>query len=380
MSRKKIIHILHSVGGVDTSLRVLLKSIDSSKFENIVIHGTKDNSKFLDDSGNYVDEYKIPIERDINFIKDFKSIVKAYKIIKKEKPDLIHAHSAKGGLISNGLGYFLKSVTVLHTPQAYSFLSTNNKIKRYFLVFIERLLKNKNSILLASSNSELERGIDEVKYKKSKTALFNNSISPIVLNPEFRDISSHKLPAEYICTVGRPSYQKNIEMMIEVLKEVKKEIPNIHLVIMGVGVVSPNTENVKRLIKAYGLESNTTMIEWIQRERIFHIVSKSKLYISTARYEGLPYAIIESLSLSKSIIATDCDGNRDLVRDGENGFLVDTDAISVMSDKIIGLIKNDSKRLEFEKKSLQIFNQEFNLDKNISDLEAFYTSCCVNQQ
>lgn len=377
MSRKKIVHILHSVGGVDTSLRVLLKTIDSSKFENIVIHGTKDNSNFLDDSNKYVREYKIPIERDINLVSDFRSIIKAYKIIKEEKPDLIHAHSAKGGLIGNTLGFFLNSVNVLHTPQAYSFLSANNSMKRSLLVSIERILKNKKSTLLASSNSELERGIKEIKYSESKTALFNNCISPIELDPKFSDLSSHNLPDEYICTVGRPSYQKNIEMMIEVLKEIKKEIPNIHLVIMGVGVVSPNTENVKRLIKVYGLESNTTMIEWIQRERIFHIVSKSKLYITTARYEGLPYAVIESLSLSKSIVATDCDGNRDLVSDGENGFLLDLDAVNLMSKKTIELIKDDSKRLEFGKKSLQIFNENFNLDKNILDLEALYSRYCV---
>lgn len=379
MSRKKIIHILHSVGGVDTSLRVILKSIDSSKFENIVIHGTKDNKNFFDDSNNYVKDYAIPIERDINLIKDLKSIIKAWKIIKREKPDLIHAHSAKGGLISNTLGFFLNSITVLHTPQAYSFLSTSNKMKRSFFVLIEKLLKNRNSILLASSNSELERGITEVNYKKSKTALFNNCISPIKLDQNFSDVLSYNLPKEYICTVGRPSYQKNLEMMIEVLKEIKNRIPNIHLVIMGVGVVSPNTDNIKRLIKAYGLESNTTMIEWVQREKIFHIVSKSKLYISTARYEGLPYAIIESLSLSKSIIATNCDGNRDLVIDGENGFLLDSDNVDLMSEKTIELLQNDSKRLKFEENSLQIFKQKFNLDKNIKNLEEVYSRYCVKQ-
>ncbi|MBU2926788.1 glycosyltransferase [Winogradskyella psychrotolerans] len=379
MSKKKIVHILHSVGGVDTSLRVLIKAIDSSKFENIVIHGTKDNSNFLDDTNNYVKEYKIPIERDINVLKDFKSIIKAYKIIKKEKPDLIHAHSAKGGLVGNSIGFILNSINVLHTPQAYSFLSASNGLKRRFYVLIERVLKNKKSILLASSNSELERGISEIKYKKTKTALFNNCISPITLDSEFSDISQYNLPEEYICTVGRPSYQKNIELMVEVLKEVKKEIPNVHLVIMGIGVVSPNTENVKQLIKSYGLEANTTLIEWTERERIFHIVSKSKLYITTARYEGLPYAVIESLALSKSIIATDCDGNRDLVFDGKNGYLVDAEDISLMSKRTIELIKNDSQRLEFEKNSLEIFNQNFNLEGSIKNLEALYLKYCITR-
>ena len=209
MDRIKIIHILHSVGGVDTSLRVILESIDSSCFENIVIHGTKDNTNFFNDNKNYVREYTIPIEREINLIKDFKSIIKTCRIIKKEKPDLIHAHSAKGGLIGNIIGLFINSVTVLHTPQAYSFLSTSNKFKRGFFLLVERVLKNRNSILLASSNSELQRGIHEVKYKKSKTALFNNCISPIKLDTQFSDLSAYNLPKEFICTDGRPSYQKN---------------------------------------------------------------------------------------------------------------------------------------------------------------------------
>ena len=352
--------------------------MDASKFEHIVIHGTKDCSSFIDATNTAAKEYKIPIERDIHFIKDFKSILQAYKIVKKEKPDLIHAHSAKGGLIGNTIGFFIDGIKVLHTPQAYSFLSTKNRLKRYFLVFIERILKNRNSILLASSNSELERGLNEVKYKRSKTALFNNCISPVILNSKFSDLSSYNLPTEYICTVGRPSYQKNIEMMIEVLREIVKEMPDIHLVIMGVGIVSPNTENVKRLIKKYGLESNTTMIDWIEREKIFHIVSKSKLYITTARYEGLPYAVIESLSLSKAIVATDCDGNRDLVIDQKNGFLLELDAVELMSNRIIELIKNDSIRLKFEDNSQKIFNERFNLDKNIKDLETLYFSHCDN--
>lgn len=377
MKKIKIIHILHSVGGVDTSLRVILKSIDASKFENIVIHGTKDNSNFNDNSNNEIKEYTIPIERDINIIKDFKSIFQAWKIIKKEQPHLIHAHSAKGGLVANVVGYFFDKITVLHTPQAYSFLSSENKLKRKLFVYIERFLKNKNSVLLASSNSELQRGLKEVKYKKEKTALFNNCISPIQLDPKFSDISDLNLPQEYICTVGRPSYQKNIEMMIEVLNKIKKTIPNIHLVIMGVGLVSPNTESVKSLINQYGLESNTTLIDWIQRERIFHIVSKSILYISTARYEGLPYAIIESLSLSKAIVATNCDGNRDLVRDNENGFLLKQDDITLMSAKIIELITNDAMRTKFENNSHKIFEEEFNLDNNIADLEKIYLRYCA---
>ena len=373
MNRIKIIHILHSVGGVDTSLRMILENIDSSKFENIVIHGKKDNSDFLDNNENKVKEYKLPIERNISPIKDLRSIIGSWKILKKEQPDIVHVHSAKGGIIGNILGYFSKNKTVLHTPQAYSFLSTQNSLKKRLYIFIERLVKNRNSMLLASSNSELNRGLNEVKYAKEKTLLFNNSIDQVKLNPEYKNISEYNLPENFICTVGRPSYQKNIEMMVEVIKEVKKIIPNIHLVLMGVGVVSPNTESVINLIAKYKLETNFTLIDWVEREKIFHIVAKAQFYVSTARYEGLPYAIIESLSLSKAIIATDCDGNRDLVINNHNGFLINKDSVNFFAEKIIELQKNKELRETFEKKSFALFQDKFNIASNIKNLEQIYT-------
>ncbi len=372
MDRIKIVHILHSVGGVDTSLRMILENIDATKFESVVIHGTKDNSNFYDNKNNRLKEYFLPIERDISLLKDLKSIIEARKIIKKEKPNLIHAHSAKGGVIGNVMGKFVSSTTVFHTPQAYSFLSAESSIKRRLYVLIERLVKSKNSVLLASSNSELERGLKEVKYKKENTVLFDNCIAPIKLDSNYSDLASYNLPENYICTVGRPSYQKNIEMMVEVIREAKKQIPDIHLVIMGIGVVSPNTENVKQLIKSYDLQNNTTLIEWTERERIFHIVDRSKFYISTARYEGLPYAIIEALSLSKAIIASDSDGNKDLVIDGHNGFLIAQEDIESFTEKVVTLYRSTALRATQEQNSYQLFMERFNLNNNIQKLEQIY--------
>lgn len=372
MKKIKILHILHSVGGVDTSLRMIIGQIDASKTENIIIHGVKDNGNFIDSQGNSVREYLLPIERDIHPFKDLKCLIKALLIVRKEKPDIIHGHSAKGGLIANFLGYFLKSKPVYHTPQAYSYLSTSNKLKKQLFIFIERVMKNRNSILLACSESELKRGLVEVKYPKDKVLLFNNCINEIQLAQDNSSINNFYLPENYICTVGRPSYQKNIELMIEIIKEVKISIPDIHLVVMGVGVVSPNTENVKRLISEYNLDGNITLIDWIERDKILEIVSKSKFYISTARYEGLPYAIIESLALKKAIIATNCDGNRDLVIDEFNGYLIDAERIDLFVDKCIKLYVNDEIRNGFEKNSFSYFKEKFDLKVNIYSLEKIY--------
>ena len=369
MKKIKVAHILHSIGGVDTSVRLIVKNIDLEKFNNIVVHGKLDTSNpFLDIENKQVREFRTTILRDISLINDFKSIIHTYKFLKKERPDVIHAHSAKGGVIGKTVGLFL-GIKTLYTPQAFSYLSAQNKFKRAFFLALERLFANKNSILLASSNSEKKRGVEETGYVINNTLVFNNCIEPI---SSLRPLTINKeWPNEYICTVGRPSYQKNIELMIRVLFEVKKE-QKIHLVVMGVGPVSGQLESVKRVISELDMSNEITLLNWTERSDVFTIIKESKFYISTARYEGLPYSIIESFALSKPCIATDCDGNRDLIVDGHNGFLVDKNDINHFKQMILKLLNNQNLLEQFSINAYQAFINNYDIQKNIKELESIY--------
>lgn len=371
MNKIKILHVLHSVGGVDVSLRLILENINPDYFENIVVHGKRDTKKpFVDKNSNQLKEYNFPIKREISPIKDCIAVFKTIKVILKEKPNVIHCHSSKGGIIGRAAGIFFKK-TVFHTPQAYSYLSAVTPTKRSMYLAIERVFKNFNSVLLASSPSEMYRGIQEVKYKKNKVLLFNNCIAPIKIHDVNLKPAIY-LPQTYICTVGRPSYQKNIEMMVEVIRGLKKAGQDCNLVITGVGEYSPNLNHVKSLIAKYGLEKNIILVEWIGREEIFKIIKKSMLYISTARYEGLPYSIIESLSLGKACVATNCDGNKDLIINGYNGYLVEKNDVNGMIDKILTLQNNKELCKKLESNAYKLYEEKYNIKKNIIELEKIY--------
>ena len=371
--KKKILHVLHAVGGVEVYLRLLSKNIDNEKFELISINQKDpEKAKFVDIQGNHIASYEIPIQREINIIKDFKCLVITIKVLFKEKPDIIHAHSAKGGIIARAATLFYR-VPVLHTPHAYSYLSAESEKKRQLFLFMERMFRRLNSFLLATSDSERKRGLNDIGYEEGKAYVFNNCIEPIQkLQKNDPLVKEFNLPAKYICTVGRPSFQKNIEMMVEVVSELKKKIEDIHLVVLGVGEYSPRKEAVTKKIIELGLEHNITLINWIERERILSIINGATLYVSTSRYEGLPYSIIESLALAKACIVTECDGNIDLVQNGINGYVIDQGNIGKMVDRVEELYSNEKIRKKFENASLEIFNQKFNIEKNISILEAIY--------
>ena len=369
MSKIKVAHVLHCVGGVDVYLRLLLDSLDTEKFEPLVVHGECDtNIQFLNKKSNKIKSFSTTIIRNISLFNDIKAIYTPYHILKTEKQNKIHCPREKGGLKGRIVGRLL-NIRTLYTPHAFSYLSAENKIKGKFFLYLEKLFSNGNSILLATSESEYNKAISEVGYIKEKALYINNAIKK--LNPPYNLKIDKTWPDNYICTVGRPSYQKNIEFMVKVHALVNK-YQDIHLVIMGVGHHSDKLEIVKKLIADLNLQNKVTLIDWTDRENILHIINNSKIYISTARYEGMPYSVIESLALSKPCVVSNCDGNKDIIINGYNGFVIDELEEIKFADKIMLLLNNLDLYEELSKNALNSFLENHDIDRMINRFEETY--------
>lgn len=358
-----------SVGGLIVSVKLISEHLNSDLYESVIIHDNNEVS-YKDNKGSLIRSFTVPFIRAINPIKDLITLIKVYKIIKAEKPDLIHCHSAKAGIIGRIIGK-LTNVPTLYTPQAFSFLSSNSNLKRRIFLAIEKLCKFNNSLLLACSNSEYKRGVEEVNYKQHQVRLWNNSLPPA---KEVNGQPSINIPKQYICALSRPSYQKNVEMLIEVMKILQPLLPELKLLIVGAGYHSPNKKSVETLIEKYNLSQNIILIPWIERTEALKIIKNADCVVSSSRYEGLPFAIIEALSLAKACVVTKVDGNQDLINNAVNGYTVELDDVKDMSEKIHTIITDPSLRTSFEQKSFTIFNEKFNINNTVTQLEEIYSS------
>jgi hypothetical protein len=97
-----------------------------------------------------------------------------------------------------------------------------------------------------------------------------------------------------------------------------------------------------------------------------NIINDSKFYISTARYEGLPYSIIESLALSKPCLVSNCDGHVDLIKDGFNGFVVSDENIDTYVEKALYLLSDEKALKQFSNNAFTSFNEDYNISKNMA--------------
>ena len=186
----KILHIARPVAGVGVYISLLSKHINEEQFSNSIICNNKDENICINNaSGVKIDHFHCNLRREINFVNDIKCVFNIIRILKEVKPDIIHCHSAKSGVLGRIAGRVLKIKTV-YTPHAYSYLSAESKTKKNILRKIERFFGLFYGYTFACSNSELLRAINDLKIKKEKVLLWNNSIENKVITKESKYLST----------------------------------------------------------------------------------------------------------------------------------------------------------------------------------------------
>ena len=363
----KILHIGQMIGGLDIYIRNSIIYNDVEDNEYVIVCGKEDKHPSVIRKGTVVKEYPISLFRSLNPVNDFKALIQAIKIIKKEKPAVIHCHSAKGGIIGRTAGW-ITGVKTFYTPHAFSFLCTSSKMKRWVFLMIERLTRF-NTYMLACSESEQQMARKMVGYYENHALVWHNAVPDASL--EKGKVVAISEP--YACYIGRPCYQKNPLFLLDVIKNVKDKGCNLKFILLGVGYHSPELETMKTKIQELGLTNFIKLEPWISHADCQEYVRKSLFYISTALYEGLPLAIVEAMSNGKAIIASDGFGNKDCVRHCENGYLLPLDAASY-AEKIIQLVNDDDLRKDMGRKSREFFLKDFFIENRIKLLQRIYES------
>jgi glycosyltransferase involved in cell wall biosynthesis len=230
--------------------------------------------------------------------------------------------------------------------------------------------KSWTTLFLPCSESELQLGQKRIGFNHSKCALWKNSI------PESTLAFSNSSPYEfdYICTIGRPSYQKNTDMLVRCMKKIKDEGHHIKCVIIGIGHHSPEKNIIINKIQTEGLSDDFILKEWISHAETLTILKNALLFILPSRYEGLPLSIIEAMALSKAVVATKVPGIRDIVIDSQTGLLVPLDDDESMVRAILRIKDDHILRKTLELNAREEYCKHYRTEEKIGDLERIYSS------
>lgn len=361
MPKKKLMHIAQSAGGVKNYIYMLLKNMDKSKYEQILVCSLDyDYNDFTDlvDHFEYVD-----MIREISIWKDIRCLLKLRKIIRKYKPDVIYLHSSKAGALGRLADIGIRN-TVLYNPHGWSFNMHCSSRKQSLYRLIEKALSLFTDHIVVISEAEKKSALVNGVCKESKTRVIYNGIDI----DEYNNLSKSFLltrsqlgipeDAYVIGAVGRLSKQKAPDTFIKAAALIKKEIPSAYFILVGDG---EDRKQIEKIIKENNLGNCVLITGWVKNTYEYINLLDQALLLS--RWEGFGLVIAEYMISRKPIIATRVDAIPDIISDGENGLLVEVDNMNHICNTVIKLFNNEALRKELVENGYTTVCERFDIKR-----------------
>ena len=258
-----------------------------------------------------------------------------YQISKKLKPDVVIGFSRFSSFLA--CFTFCKHIIARFDMNPYN-LSLKQKFWANYVInfpFVRKIVVPSSGMLAALSKRK--------RNHISKFIVIPNSVKKNTVLENARK-NGVKIDSPYIASMGRLSSQKNFELLIEAYSQ-SSIIEKYKLLIIGEGHLK------SKLLKDVERKNLANRILFTgQLSNPYPTVANSSFFVNSSSHESFCNVILEALTLSKPVIATDCDyGPSDMVINGENGFLIENDNLSQLIERLNSLGHNESLQNKFSR-------------------------------
>jgi glycosyltransferase involved in cell wall biosynthesis len=313
----------------------------------------------------------------ISAIKDRKAVSGLRALLIDLKPDIIHTHNSKGGAIGRIAAKKAGIRWIVHQVHGFHFTKQQGIKKKIFEIIEKRLSKITDLILFQNWTDYRAAEVADMN-KNAKLLYLGNGIS-------FNEISlvSENIGIESPASIGRLvigcvarfDSVKNHGMLFEALSSVKTHVPfELHL--FGDG---PLIEKYKELVRESSIESRVVFHGFIDKLSMIETLKKCNLSVLVSKGEGKPRSLMESSYLGLPIIGTDVVGTNEVVKDGENGFLIKLDDSKALASKLELLYKDEVLWRHLSLNARRIATEEFDENRIVDRLLLIYKMLYENR-
>jgi glycosyltransferase involved in cell wall biosynthesis len=299
--------------------------------------------------------HELRLARSIDPIADLRGLVAVHRLIAGIGPDIVHLHSSKAGVLGRVVARLMgRAGTTFYSPRGLSFLQQDqSRVARGLYRMIERAGTLLGGTIVACSASERE--IIAREMRPARLALVENAVDVETIPLRHSNAGD----ALVVGIAGRVTYARNARLFANMAQRFGAS--GVRFVWVG-GGAAPETMELER--------SGVTVTGWMSRHDALAALSTFDIYLHPSRWEGMPIALIEAQVCGLPAVATDVVGNRDVIVDGETGFLcVDADSMANALGRLIG---DAALRERMGARARELALPRFNLDRLVGELEMLY--------
>lgn len=297
----------------------------------------------------------------------FKHLYFLSKFIKKHNIVLVQANGKGAGVYARLLKLLSPKIKVVFAYRGFHIYDYNSFQRNLYFIY-ERMMSYLTDKIINVSKGEQNLCLKHHVFKPEKSICIYNGIAPLKTKKNTELINKHQ-GKFIITTLTRFDFAKNMDFMYELAKLLRKE-KIIKFIWIGDG------EDKARL-EERAKQDNVNNVEFVgikNKDEIQEYFNISNLYLSTSRWEGLPFALIEACSAEIPIIASNVTGNNEVCINDVNGLLFELDDISSAKEAILKVFNNSELLLKYKNQSNKVFQENFTLDKMIFQHEKLYNS------
>lgn len=318
-----------NVGGPAVLVADLMRNLDSSKFEARLVTGYCDEneSDYLDEVATDIKAIRIPgFGRSISIGKDLKAFFLLMREIRRFKPDVVHTHTAKAGVLGRVAAFLARpSAKRIHTFHGHLLHGYFGSGKVQILVFLEKMLGLITYKFVAIGNvvkaDLVKAGIaKDRKFEVIYPGLQNLDLYPKLEARKTLGLDSKKI---YVVYVGRLTQIKRPDRLINLGRSLKASHPTAHLIIAGAGELLEDLT-----VKSESESLPITFLGW--RNDIDIILSASDITVLCSDNEGIPLTLIQASQAGLPIVSTNVGSVSDIVLDGITGLLTEVSGEGVI--------------------------------------------------
>ena len=370
--RIKVMQIIArmNVGGPAVIVAELMRGLDKGQFEQVLITGYCDETEadYLDEVANDISATRIAgLGRSVSPLADLKAFFGLIKTIKTFKPDVIHTHTAKAGVLGRLASIIAgRGATRIHTFHGHLLHGYFSSWKTSLVIAIEKFLAKRTHFLVAIGNEVkqdlLSAGIGSpTQYK----VFFPGLPEPRTASKaEIRKNLELDATAIYCTFVGRLTQIKRPDRLLDVAAAMVKREVDIHFLVAGEGELFESSK-----ARAATETLPVTFLGW--RKDIDELFAASDIAILTSDNEGIPLTLIQAAQAGLPIIAPKVGSISDIVENDVTGFLT-SPAPGAMASALSALATDEKLRIQLGGAGKKRASELFSLERMLRDHTEIY--------
>ena len=319
------------------------------------------------------------MQRDISPFRDVFAVIRLARVIRRLRPHIVHTHTAKAGAVARLAALFAgraRPPIVVHTFHGHALRGYFDPMRTAVFRVLERLLARVSTALVAVSPEVRDDLVSLNVAPAERFAVIRLGIEledRVSENGEHREETRRQLgisPERFaVGWIGRMTGVKGMENVLLVFRRLRARGVDAVLCLVGDG---PDRSAVEKRARELGVMRQTLFLGF--QEEVARFYSAFDALVLPSLSEGTPVTAIEALAAKRPVVATRVGGVEDVVREGEDGFLVDVDAgaIDALADRLARLAGDPELREQMGRAGRERVLPRYSVQRLLDDLDLLY--------